>query len=472
MTKGFNHLKEIFNLDLRALGLFRIILSIILIIDGLEKLLYVREFFSNNGIGITSTSNNLLTSISFSINNLNGDISFQVFIILVYIICSIALLFGFKSRIFTIILWFLIASLQNRNSLVYQGGDDYLRLLLFWGIFLPLDKRYSISRYLTGDKHDSNYHYSFFNLGIILQIAFLYLFSALNKTDATWTTEFSAIYYSLRIDDLGTWVGKILLSNYLVTQILTIAVLITEYILPFLILIPFKKNLLRGIAAIMIIGFHLGSGAGMDVGIFPWVGIAGGILLLNTSTLDWLEKIIFKQKKVKNSEPKPLKTTAGLLYLLFLMPTMSLIFIWNVNFIDFRFPIELNSEFRTYMLLLRLDQYWGMFAPNPTYDNGWYVINGVNKDEEIVSLFGESEKTSFTEQPVNSHNLYKGDRWRKMMENLKNNLNTRYRQDFLKYYCEKNTDIEHIDMYYVEQFNKLDYSRVKTGEVKLAERDC
>ena len=58
--------------------------------------------------------------------------------------CAIALLVGWRTRWVTLLCWYLVASVQVRQPLSYIGGDSILRLLLFWGLFLPLSARFSV----------------------------------------------------------------------------------------------------------------------------------------------------------------------------------------------------------------------------------------------------------------------------------------------------------------------------------------
>lgn len=50
---------------------------------------------------------------------------------------AVALLVGYKTRLVSIMSWFLLMSLHNRNFLVLHGGDTLLRAALFWACFCP-----------------------------------------------------------------------------------------------------------------------------------------------------------------------------------------------------------------------------------------------------------------------------------------------------------------------------------------------
>ena len=53
------------------------------------------------------------------------------------------MLVGYRTKIATCIVWALTVSLQNRNMLIHSGADDLLRMVLFWSLFLPLDRYWS-----------------------------------------------------------------------------------------------------------------------------------------------------------------------------------------------------------------------------------------------------------------------------------------------------------------------------------------
>jgi hypothetical protein len=59
---------------------------------------------------------------------------------------AIALCFlaGYRTRVAAVLLWACTTSLQNRNLLLLDFGDDLLRVTLFWCMFLPMGARYSV----------------------------------------------------------------------------------------------------------------------------------------------------------------------------------------------------------------------------------------------------------------------------------------------------------------------------------------
>jgi hypothetical protein len=87
-----------------------------------------------------------------------------------------------------------------------QGGDDMLRLLLFWAIFLPWGERYSIQK----KSSYANHYFDWANIGYILLPVSVFFFSALLKTSPEWRTEGTALYYALSLDQIRMPGGTLL----------------------------------------------------------------------------------------------------------------------------------------------------------------------------------------------------------------------------------------------------------------------
>ncbi|MEO6729493.1 MAG: hypothetical protein ABIM99_06250 [Candidatus Dojkabacteria bacterium] len=490
------NLEDVVSLDLRALGIFRVFLGGIFLIDFLDRLKDVSIFYASGGVGVVENVG-LFNGTSFSLNFLNGDYRYQAFILIVGATLSFLLLVGFKTRITTILLWIIVISVQNRNFLILQGGDDYMRILLFWAMFLPVGVRFSYD-YLknkTEYKKLDNKSLSPVNIGLIFQIIFLYYFSALSKSDPIWNKNFTAIYYSLSLDIFVTWLGRILLTLKPLLVPLTAFVYYLEKYVGLLLIQPFGNWITRTIGIILIIGLHLGIGTTIDVGQFPWIAICGVMALMPTEAIDFAISKLEKNKYVNRvdlskyirkleqyiPEKNPQNTiklkkhireilflTGTIVISLFTLSVTFVSYIWNMN--NNKANIELIEELRQPFVFVRMDQLWAMFAPYPFTDDGWYVIQGNRFDGKAISLFGSNTKTNYEKFPDNYSQDFNNERWRKFMTNLYYETYSSYRKQLLRYMCnEYNSDdsnsekLESIEMHYMLQRTLPDF---QTGDLQ------
>jgi len=76
-----------------------------------------------------------------------------------------------------------------------EGGDDLLRLLLFWSLFLPLGRRFSLDSVRQALKTPPAVHggvaisrsiVSLATVGLFIQITVMYVCNGITKTDSSW----------------------------------------------------------------------------------------------------------------------------------------------------------------------------------------------------------------------------------------------------------------------------------------------
>ncbi|OVE81481.1 hypothetical protein BVY03_03600 [bacterium K02(2017)] len=104
--------------------------------------------------------------------------------------------------------WILIVSLHNRNPIILDCGDRFLRYLLFWMIFLPLGARYSIDQIKAKYNIQLSSFYSPGTAAIIIQIIIMYFFAALLKQDEMWfngQAAQAALLIDQQVKPFGQW---------------------------------------------------------------------------------------------------------------------------------------------------------------------------------------------------------------------------------------------------------------------------
>jgi len=126
----------------------------------------------------------------------------------VSIAVAIAVILGYRTRVMVVVLWMLLVSVHVRNPLVLSEADVFLRVLLFWGMFLPLGTVWSLDKRLAKDPTPPNSWFtSMATAALFIQIALVYFFTALLKVGDDWRTDFTAIWYALGAQHLTTPFG-------------------------------------------------------------------------------------------------------------------------------------------------------------------------------------------------------------------------------------------------------------------------
>lgn len=186
-----NRFYLMFSLDLRSLALFRVGLGIIILLDLFVRSCHLSEFYTNDGVLPIPAALFIQNSSYWSIYMMNGSYYFVLFLFVCSAIFAFFMLIGWKTKLFTILSWIMLTSLQNRFDLNLNGGDLLLRVTLFWSIFLPLEKSFSIDSIsnrnrINSKNNNSNRVISLACIAWLIQFSSMYVFSFGLKSGNTW----------------------------------------------------------------------------------------------------------------------------------------------------------------------------------------------------------------------------------------------------------------------------------------------
>ncbi|MGL4421313.1 MAG: hypothetical protein ACRCZF_11650, partial [Gemmataceae bacterium] len=316
----------------------------------------------------------------------------------------LALAVGYRCRWATVIAFVLNCSLQTRNPLLNDGSDTFARVMLFWGMFLPWEARFSVDARLGAGVRVPDRLCSMATAAYIGQTLMIYLFGAFIKTDPAWTSEFTAVHYVVGNDCFATALGRQLQTMPALTQFLTASSLVLEWVAPLLILVPARWGWGRLILIGCFWSFHVGTALMLRLGIFPLIAMTIWLALL--PPLAWehrrspLPKLVaFGARRLLFLErwlpwlvtptPRAAAPSRGTQW--FLAVLLLYTVLWNVRSvgknIDHLFPPGFNIPGR----VLGLEQTWGFFAPKPMNEDGWYAMQGILADGTRVNLWAEAE---------------------------------------------------------------------------------
>tara|TARA_Y100000589_G_scaffold329471_1_gene376129 strand:+ start:1621 stop:3375 length:1755 start_codon:yes stop_codon:yes gene_type:complete len=536
--------ERIFHIDYRSLAAFRIGLAILLLCDLLNRSFDLIAHYTDSGVLPRDVYiQKFQPAWHWSVHLMGGNEAAILFLFGLHALLAIALLVGLKTRLTHFFCWFLLISLHSRNPIILQGGDVLLRVLFFWGLFLPLGARWSVDSAMAPTK-SSGFSANLATMALLLQVSMVYLFTVLLKNDPAWW-QGQAVYLALAIDQFTTPLGNWLLQQKSLLPLLTYSTITWEFIGAVIVFSPWRTARLRMIA---ILGFglmHLGLGMCMELGLFPWISLCSWLVFLPglfwDQLADWLrrgewQKIEifydgdcgFCQKSVlilaeflgfERHQIKPAQIdatafetmqfvnswvvrdengsiytefAAGLVlskswwildpltYILrfppiFLMgnwayrlvanrrvtfsaltrglapkPVMleihwfwqgvSLFFLlyvtaWNIRTIDFNYYVKYFPKHYNWVgQVVRVDQYWNMFAPFPLRDDGWYVIDGKLINGQEFDVFNSKSEVNFDKPPLVSR-TYPNQRWRKYMMNIWFKKYSKHRLYYGRYLC-------------------------------------
>ncbi len=292
MSKAVRTLQSLFHtwfgLDYRSIALLRIGIGVTLLLDICQRAGDLYAHYSDLGVLPRSELFRLWNMGSFfSVHLISGEPWVMAILFLCAGLSAIFLIFGYRTRLAIIVSWILLVSIQVRNPIILQGGDIFLRAIVFFMLFLPLEKRWSLDRILNRvPKPTTKTVTTLATSAYVIQIVLLYVFTGLLKTGAQWHTEGTAVYYALSVDQLTTPFGHTLLGIPSILPYFTHIVWYAETYGPLLLFIPFRNWIFRLCAIVTFVGLQLGFNSAFRLGYFGLIAITALFGLLPSEFWD------------------------------------------------------------------------------------------------------------------------------------------------------------------------------------------
>ncbi|WP_025151109.1 DCC1-like thiol-disulfide oxidoreductase family protein [Bacillus sp. H1a] len=264
--------------------------------------------WGNQGI-ISNEMTGPTTLYSLSNSNIYFDIIYHIGILL-----SILFIFGYKTRLVSIINFVFYFSLLERNPMIADGGDNILRVCLFYLLFADMSRHFSIDSNLNNRKKSAlrtkitNIFHNIACIATIIQISILYLVSGLYQIIGEMWHNGTAIYYIMQVDQFSRGILTPLISDntYLIVLFTYLAIII-KIAFPFLLFNKYTKYFI----ILCIVSFHVGIAYGMGLITFSLTLIVLELIILtDTEYKDIYNK--FQHIKAKISQKvKPIFLRIG-----------------------------------------------------------------------------------------------------------------------------------------------------------------
>lgn len=370
----------------------------------------------------------------FSLYFIHQSYLFTAILFALTFVSGVAVAVGFRTRTFLILAWVLVVSLHNRNYMVLQGGDEVLRMLMLWGIFLPLGRVWSFDQTQNAEPVKSTQMsvISVATVAVIVQLIVLYTSTALLKSGHSWTQDYTAGALSLHSGPFVTHFGKWLRQFEPMLAFGTFATYYLELFGTLLFIVPVLTGWFRLIGIIAFVMLHINISLTLNVGLFPLINIISFLPLLPAEF--WQKALPHQQPK---QPPSPLAEEEASL------SAQVICFILLIISVLGSFPptknwsISRHPNFIYIQKLLRLDANWGMFAPNPPKISYWYVIEGEFSDGKKYNIAIDKKEELSDEIPPHIADRFRSQRWRKYLDNLANSRNKKNWVLYANYICRR-----------------------------------
>lgn len=276
----------LFGCDARSLAAFRIGIGFLIFVDAVVRYGAAESFYSGEGFLNAALAKHASPG-AYSLNYLSDSVGFQQLIFVSLACSAILLCFGCFTRLATFCCWLLIASIHVRNPMYIIGGDTLMRMLVFWSLFVPLGRAWSVDSYrdskkkrvVSNKKPVAGLVCSGGTACLLLQVCLMYVTAGLSKWNEPWLSGI-AMDYILRQDCYARSLSGWLVQFPTLTWLVSYATLFVELVVPFLLFIPSRTTQLRLAAVAFFWVFHLGIEMTMDVGKFTYVTMAAWLLFL------------------------------------------------------------------------------------------------------------------------------------------------------------------------------------------------
>jgi hypothetical protein len=419
-------LSSTYQFDLRAFALFRMVFGLVMLIDLSIRLSDFKTFYTNQGVLPLEYFSKYFSKYYFiHIYQINDAPWFVGICFTLQIIAVLCFAIGYRTKLFQVILLLFYISLHMRNPYLLQGGDDLLRVMLLFSLFMPLNAVWAVQTKAV------KYNFVIPTLVFMFQILMVYWVSALMKTSPEWHGEGTALYYAFNLDCIQWPLAKYLLQFPALHQFLTPLVFYLEMIVPLLFFIPFKNNVFRVIGISVLILFQIGIASTLFVGLFYLINLTALIPLLPSSFFNY-----FKMKEY----PSVWSLQADQFTNYFVGFLLVYVLFWNTNYIP-QFKYGLAKRFKSFGFATGLNQNWGMFAPNVFKEDGWLIYEAITNQNDTIDLKNNNQKVRY-EKPENILKTVKNDRWRKYTEYLIMPDRAWLREPFHNYIFNQNKDLE------------------------------
>ena len=462
----------LFRVDIRTLALFRVFLTVIVLIDLGVRIGDLETMYADQGvIPVHLVKNHFAGTWRWSLFWLDGSIYVQGALFALTAILAVSLLVGFFTRIATVGTWIMLTSIYNRVPFAVSGADTLLVILFFWAMFLPLGRCWSVDAWRRGTSPAQETTFlSGGTVAILIQVFLLYFCTGCYK----------AIYHAdpgmllqntLEWADYNRPMGNWLLNFPNVLGFFSWATICFEVIAPWLLFSPWKTSKFRLWTLFCLVAMHVGIELTLSVALFSYVAAAGFCLFLPSEFWDarWWKTVqtLFDSRIKKNRQHmNEKKVNPGISALCSCLCIGLIFYVMLLSLLGFfqRSKIITKPAFMNRLNeLTMLNQRWSMFASLQHRQTRLIASARLNNGHEIDLLRIENHLNR-PPAPVQHPN----HRWVKYFQALSRKSTPQVFKDRYAHWLFNNWNATHSE---IEQIQELSLRRLRQmlpGEKNLS----
>jgi vitamin K-dependent gamma-carboxylase-like protein len=405
--------KRVIALDARSLAVGRIAIALLIIVDLGFRASDLEAHYTDLGVMPRSAIHPESWDFLWSFHALSGGTAFEAALFAAAFAFAVAMLIGWRTRWAIAGSWLLACSLHARNPLLRDGQDDLLRVLLFFSIFLPLERCFSLDARRTPRLPLEVATIP--SMAFLLQLLLVYWTSGIAKIASPVWADGGGVFYALSLSRYQTRIAQALVEHRDLLRGLGTLTIAIELVLPFVVLVPKWTGGLRLFAIAIFSLMHLGFALCLHLGIFPFLSIAAWSMMLPREFWDRVHGGREEDRRDETPSPWFRRLAAG-------VAGFGAILALVVNAATLDPSMKLPRAIGVAAVALGLQQFWAVFAPNPVtalaLNDGWFVIAGTLENGEQVDAFGAKRRLSF-DKPKLVADAVKNHRWRHYFANLR-----------------------------------------------------
>jgi hypothetical protein len=259
-------------------SILRIVFGIIILYNYLMH--YFQRYLLFSDVGITDYDPAIFSLYNFSASLLYFDIVYHLGILV-----TILFILGYRGRVVSILTFVFYFSLYQRIGYIGDGGDNLMRIILFFMMFtnntahFSLDRRRKKRRRFPKKTFGKLLNSTIHNYAVaacVIQLCLVYYISAFYQVMGEKWNSGTALYYISQVESYSLPLFSAISENHLyLSIILTYATIVIKLAFPLLIF----NRITKIISVLAMFAFHLGILFGMGLLTFSLIMISVEFLL-------------------------------------------------------------------------------------------------------------------------------------------------------------------------------------------------